>query len=347
MVNRRPSLPTQTDTEALRLTQLRLDLEAQQRQIQNEKIALREEKLRIEEKEFLQKQAEAAQQSAQKELELKRKVDDLDIQLENDKIAQREERLRSHEKEFSQKQAEAAQQSAQKEIELRQKAEELSKRNTNIIQTNTDCTNETELEFPMITHSILAGSLSDSKDTSPRSTMPQQSDQGRGHMPNRPSNNSERSPSRGLSIFQENIDYVNEVSLYNTDPNPNRDPNSNHDSPTTMVIRHAALGRLQKIETVLGVKVTRGIFKAKWRANSDGCHIEYFLPTAEVDITIDILLLSTDYRVNLKQTPASPNIWYHDIRPQDKLYRLIVAHGTVPQGDLQYKDVSNAYSTPT
>jgi hypothetical protein len=34
---RRPSLPTQTDTEALRLTQLRLDLEAQQRQIENEK----------------------------------------------------------------------------------------------------------------------------------------------------------------------------------------------------------------------------------------------------------------------------------------------------------------------
>jgi hypothetical protein len=140
-------------------------------------------------------------------------VDGLDIQLENDKIAQREERLRSDEKEFSQKQAEAAQQSAKKELELRQKAEELSKRTTNI-QTNTDYINETELEFPMITHSILAGSLSaDLKDAQQRSTMPQQSDPGRGYPSNRPPVNSERSPSRGLSIFQENIDYVNEASL--------------------------------------------------------------------------------------------------------------------------------------
>jgi hypothetical protein len=135
-----------------------------------------------------------------------------------------------------------------------------------------------------------------------------------------------------LTIHHDKLDYKKQASVYSTEPALNHEPTTN------MVIRHAALGRLLKIETIQGVKAIRDIFKIQWRFTSDGHHLEYYLPTREVDINIDILPISSDPRVNLIPTQSAPHIWYHDVKAHDKLYQLIVAGGTIPRGDLQYRD---------
>jgi hypothetical protein len=99
-----------------------------------------------------------------------------------------------------------------------------------------------------------------------------------------------------------------------------------------------------------GMNFMRGIFKAKWRVDPDKQHIEYDLPTRDVDITIAIWSLSTDQRVNLFPT-QSQHIWYHDVQAHEYLYQLIAAAGLIPHGelryrhDLRYRNVSETYTT--